>query len=909
MSSSKVTDFASARPVLSTRGGANGSPTNTEAQAARQRRNELLAEQPSREFIQSILDVLYEPGQVGELRCLGPKGKGYDRCGFFNDNKKLADLIYTFSDGSYSGLYVTINPLDPAVLARASNHLVVNRAASSISTRANEVVKRTRLVLDFDPIRPSGISATADEKVGALRSVEFCREYLCGQRHWAMPLYMDSGNGYHLVFGIDLPNEKESTDLLKALFSALRYRFREPCDRYKVKLDDLFDAPRIIKAYGSLAAKGEHTEDRPWRWSVLAETRVDYQLPPTLDVVTREQLEEIAAEQQEEIRKSFSQPRSKSSKHEKSVPDLSPPEKIEAFLKAYEIEYREREEQEPRNEKDWRYLWKTQCVFNPDHAQDGKAAVMIMGDGKFSFNCFHASCKDLKWKAFRLKCKELKPEVQFFFAGGDNDLSHDALADEFSERYEDIAKYVKQQKWMIWDEERKLWIEDAYGLVTYYARIMLREKAEELRAKALAQRKEDDEREIDLTFKALRSNSTIKAVAEQATHDPRHHVPDNTWDPDHEVLNTPGGIVELKTGTIREPRLTDYCTLSTTTAPDFTKPPDLWLSCLKTWTRENQDLQDYLQRSCGYSLSGLTNEENFFFLWGTGKNGKSVFKWTLHQIMGTYAKTAMSSTFVKNPLRNPRDAELADLIGARLVTTDETSTNATFDEAMLKSTTGGEARRARQVYEKSVEFIPAWKLWMSGNNKPKLTKVDVAIRRRFHLIPFTANIENKNRYLKDELRGELPSIFAWMIQGFQQWKEKERGLDPPQIVVDTTNEYLDEEDLVQCWKEECTRENWASGPVDYNQIFASLEDWAYANHKYARISRQEMGERLEQLGCRREKKRHGAVIYGIEIIQFDGNGGILDSPPGYMKTEHPRGQENARQGDMYNKPKPRRWDI
>src|SRR5262249_7748703 len=149
--------------------------------------------------------------------------------------------------------------------------------------------------------------------------------------------------------------------------------------------------------------------------------------------------------------------------------------------------------------------------------------------------------------------------------------------------------------------------------------------------------------------------------------------------------------------------------------------------------------------------------------------------------------------------------ELAGLHGARLVTATETEEGRQWAESKIKVLTGGDKIAARFMRQDFFEFTPQFKLVIAGNHKPGLRSVDEAIRRRLHLIPFTVTIPPNQRdaQLPNKLKAERPGILAWMIQGCLDWQE--RGLCPPTVVTDATVAYLEAEDALSAWMDDCCR--------------------------------------------------------------------------------------------------------
>jgi P4 family phage/plasmid primase-like protien len=209
--------------------------------------------------ITSALAILAEPGQVVELRIPGINGKRTDS-GYFDDFEALARAALA-STGRADGIYVTLNPINPALLARSSNH--VTEYAKN-STGDKDILRRRWLFVDFDPVRPSGISSSDAEHEAAIERATVCRDWLHDQ---GIPSVLaDSGNGAHLLVPIDLPNTDESTALLKAVLNALHEKYSD--DRVEVDTSTV-NASRIIKLYGTLARKGDNVPDRPHRQAAI----------------------------------------------------------------------------------------------------------------------------------------------------------------------------------------------------------------------------------------------------------------------------------------------------------------------------------------------------------------------------------------------------------------------------------------------------------------------------------------------------------------------------------------------------------------------------------------------------------------------------------------------------------------
>ena len=164
------------------------------------------------------LSLLFSEGDVVELRALGDGGV---KSGYFTDFEMLADrarVLDAFHD--VTGVYVTLNAVDPALLSRRANRVKHRLSRSDATTADADICRRRWLPVDLDPVRPSGVSATDAEHAAALRRAEEIAAWLAGQG-FPDPVVADSGNGAHLLYRIDLPNDDGATRLVKGCLGVL----------------------------------------------------------------------------------------------------------------------------------------------------------------------------------------------------------------------------------------------------------------------------------------------------------------------------------------------------------------------------------------------------------------------------------------------------------------------------------------------------------------------------------------------------------------------------------------------------------------------------------------------------------------------------------------------------------------
>jgi P4 family phage/plasmid primase-like protien len=417
-------------------------------------------------------------------------------------------------------------------------------------------------------------------------------------------------------------------------------------------------------------------------------------------------------------------------------------------------------------------------------------------------------------------------------AGGDDaeppHFTEDSLGLEFTRRHgRDWAYVAAWGQWLVWTGAR--WERETTLRAFDLARLVCREAAEECEQPAHK--------------KKIASASTVAAVERLARADRTHAAEPDRWDRDPWLLNTPGGVVDLRTGRLQDHDRKLAMTKIATATPVEHCPT--WLAFLATITGGDVELQAYLQRVVGYCLTGVTTEHALFFLYGTGANGKSVFVNTIATILGDYATTAPMDMFMATTgERHPTD--MAGLRGARLVTAIETEQGRRWAESKLKALTGGDKITARFMRQDFFEFVPQFKLVVAGNHKPSIRNVDEAMRRRLHLIPFTVTIPpaKRDQTLPAKLLAEGEGILAWAIEGCLEWQRA--GLRPPPAVAAATNEYFEAEDALGRWLDECCERGSAYSETT-SILFAAWKGWAEASGEFVG-SKKRFSENLASRG-------------------------------------------------------------
>ena len=315
--------------------------------------------------------VLFEPGQVVEVRV--PKaGKLRTISGYFDDFEKMAMALAQLEVSRYAGVYWTLNSVNRALLSRAENKV---KPFADVTTSDVDILHRRWLPVDLDPKRPAGISSNEAGHAAALQLAQHVSTAL-SELTWPDPVFADSGNGAHLLYRVDLPNDPSSDDLLKRVLLGLGQRF----NANGVEVDrTTFNAARIFKTYGTTARKGDNTADRPHRLSQILT------VPALLTAVSVEQLQRIAAPDASPA-VSHASPASSGLRRQFTIPD---------FLSRHNLAYRS----PVAHEGGLKYVLEV-CPFDSSHKAPD-AAVFERADGQLAFKCFHNSCADRGWKEVR----------------------------------------------------------------------------------------------------------------------------------------------------------------------------------------------------------------------------------------------------------------------------------------------------------------------------------------------------------------------------------------------------------------------------------------------------------------------------------------------------------------------------
>lgn len=358
--------------------------------------------------------------------------------------------------------------------------------------------------------------------------------------------------------------------------------------------------------------------------------------------------------------------------------------------------------------------------------------------------------------------------------------------------------------------------------------------------------------------KATKRNTLIKDAIDVYT------VTSQDFDNDTYLFNCSNGTLDLRYLAMHEHNRNDMITKYSPVIYDENAQSDILDNFMSSIFCDDQDLIDYVYRVLGYSLSGLTDEECFFVLYGkTTRNGKSTLMSTFTHLLGGnidsgYANNIGVETLSQKKFLNGSSPspDVAKLKGARFVTCSEPRKNFVIDAAMVKTITGGDPISARMLYSNQITFKPAFKLFIATNHRLILNDDSVLESHRLRVIPFNRHFEDdeQDKQLKINLQApEVQSaLLAKCIKGLTEYYG--HGLTEPQAVRDATSMYQTLSQQIQLFMDQCLIHN-PSINMKMPDFYSLFVDWCDVN-EIVPADKSDVLSLLRGMGI---IKRHGTV--------------------------------------------------
>jgi putative DNA primase/helicase len=344
----------------------------------------------------------------------------------------------------------------------------------------------------------------------------------------------------------------------------------------------------------------------------------------------------------------------------------------------------------------------------------------------------------------------------------------------------------------------------------------------------------------------------------------------NEWDANPYLLGVQNGVIDLKTGELRNGKPDDYIRKACPIAFDETAAAPRWEQFLGEIFNGDSDLITFVQRWLGYSITGDTSENKIAIFWGEGRNGKRTLVETIKTLLGEYMGVGTSSLLIDADNRGGgANPDVYNLQGKRLVSVSETGKRDGINAAQVKTITGGDSLTARPLYGNPVTFAPTHKVILQTNYKPQAPADDYALWQRLLLVPFTLsfvdnpqsdNQRQRDPHLQQALTGELAGILNWLLDGCLSWQKIE--LQPPAAVTSATDDYQREQNTILQFIEERCIEN-----INAKVLFTTFYQ-AYLTYCHVLNIRPEMEKTARAYLYARytkDKGNQGAILRGLDF--------------------------------------------
>ncbi len=339
----------------------------------------------------------------------------------------------------------------------------------------------------------------------------------------------------------------------------------------------------------------------------------------------------------------------------------------------------------------------------------------------------------------------------------------------------------------------------AWGWLVWTGKVWARsDKLAAARAKATARQIlraasecDDEARRRALASHAMQSEGRQRIAAMLALAESEDGIAADAgeFDKDPMLLNCRNGIVDLRTGQLREHRREDLITkiIDLDFHPDATS--ELWDRFLVEATKDKPGLADFLRRAAGYTLTGSTRDDAIFIAHGPAGTGKTTFVETLKAALGPYAGSIRIEVLtMSGHASGGHNEDVARLVGLRMVTAVEASESERLREGQVKHMTGGDTVPASLKHKPAFEYLPVFKLWLATNEVPYIRSDDSGMWRRVRKIPFDVEHSRPDESVKDQLKSRslhLTAVLAWAVRGCLEWQRE--GLRPPECITEATS--------------------------------------------------------------------------------------------------------------------------
>lgn len=456
-----------------------------------------------------------------------------------------------------------------------------------------------------------------------------------------------------------------------------------------------------------------------------------------------------------------------------------------------------------------------------------------------------------------------------------SDLSDVAEGALFAENTAGAVLYNASLGWMVWDGCRYQPDEGKARLLAQtFTGKQLKTATNDYQQAAGAAA--NDPEDGELVAKAKRSKALLTFVNRcRSTNGLNHLLTEaaphlacavDNLDADPYALNTPAGIVDLRTGELRPSDPAALCTKATAVAPG-TDGADLWRGFLDTICCGDTELADYLQVVAGMAALGKVFTETLLIATGDGGNGKSTFFNTLARVLGDYS-TSINPDLLLTGKGGNKGARLAALRGVRLALAAETEEGQRLDTSNVKQLCSTDEIAAEPKYKDPFTFTPTHTLVLFTNFLPRVGSSDRGTWSRLTVLPFNAHLRDTAGERKDFAEILFTqaggAVLSWMIEGARRFIANGYKLEPPAVVREALADYRRSCDWLSDFLEECCEqgEGYAVGSSDLYQRYAAFCQVSGADY---RRNNKDFKSALQMAGFESKHTKKGWLYTGLRL--------------------------------------------
>ena len=828
--------------------------------------------QPDLAEIQKFFDLLIEPGRVIELRA--PKTKAYGtRSGYYLNSQALVQATFDVSaDEGNPGTYWSLQRINPSRFDEVEANTCRSFVETGGTTSDEQIVGYCYLPIDFDPKRKANCSSTDQEKAAALELASKVRGYLLDRG--ITSVLADSGNGYHALVKVELDVTKK--DLIQSLLKGLSRKFstkETPIDKKN------FNPSRILKAYGTVARKGTHTAERPWRTARILDAE-DIKL--TLEELLRELDSDLKSEKSSASSSAASSETATTAHSQAKAGDFDDSlqlyqrvlngeqvqrggeggydntiqslcgycrgtlrmekwESIRDFILPYKHLFDQPNDFEGVVERQARNICKNkpvgkkyECLFTgKESGQDAaeKAALLAERLALPAIVQPIRTTEEIPLKKVDsndwVPTSDLrgKPGDEFFINHGQTDVGKLVLL----QRGESII-YVTigdTGSWMRFNN--KVWVPVGKSQIRELVR-----KASEFILNETIPRVKGKPEYVEKRRKVLRSLvsncheiSFTTSVMEWMQ---EHQLAFSKFDQKDNLVNFTNKTWDFATDTFKSFDPSDLSTqmMACDYREDATCPT--FLKMLNN--AFEPEMVSFVIRYMGYCMLGTAGEKKFVLFHGGTDTGKTDFIETLVAVMGDYALHFEWEALSLNRAGSIR-CDLAAFINKRFGVCDEGDNQTEISAAILKLLTGGGMITARFMRENNQTFMAKAKLILSSNFRPILDVTDDAVWNRVldvHMHrSFKRGNPNRIENLRTKLWEEREGIVALMVEGARDFRKN--GLVVPKEIELNNLDYQQDLDPVKQFLAECCLTVEGAGDIAKADLHGAFDRWAKENER------------------------------------------------------------------------------